>query len=90
MYLIFGEQKMVGQSQPITQVKTQIIESVKYAIHKAIEEIEDAMKTGEITINTTYSSEKDVKDNIVSMMLDLKSALNYLDSAKRLIQELEG
>ena len=81
----------VPQNLTQTQVneKEVIIESVKIAIFKAVESIEDAMKTAEITLNTSYSSEKDVKDNIVSMSLDLKSALNYLDSAKRLIQLLE-
>ena len=59
-------------SQTLTQVneKEVIIESVKIAIFKAEEVIESAMKTAEITLNTSYRSEKDVKDNIVSMSLD--------------------
>jgi len=81
---------METQTLTQTQIQKEIFESVKYAIHKAIEDIEAAMKTAEISISTTYGSEKDMKDNIVSMMLDMKSALNYLDSAKRLIQELES
>ncbi len=70
------------------QIQKQVIESAKYAVYKAAEDIEAAMKTAEMTLNTAYNSEKDVKDNIVSMMLDLRSALNYLDSAKRLLQQL--
>lgn len=79
----------IPQTQNQVNEKETIIESLKIAVFKAGEVVESAMKTAEITLSTTYKSVKDVKDNVVSMSLDLKSALDYLDSARRLIQQLE-
>jgi len=77
----------LAQNPSQTPSQTQIIESVKIAVFKVAEDVEAALKTCQITVNTKYRSQKDIVDNIVSIMLDLKSAVSYLDAAKRLLQE---